>query len=73
MTNLSNISEGNACQIKWIMLDGRTASAVAHIGIEVGSIISVLVNAFGDLVILINNKRIAINRSIAEKIKVSIV
>lgn len=73
MTNLSNISEGDTCQIKWIMLDGYTASAVAYLGIKVGSVIKILVNAFGDLVILINNKRIAINRSIAEKIKVSIV
>mgnify|MGYP004515226283 FL=1 len=73
MTNLANISEGDTCQIKWIMLDGYAASAVAHLGIKVGSVIKILVNAFGDLVILINNKRIAINRSIAEKIRVSIV
>ena len=31
MTNLSNVSEGDTCQIKWIMLDGYTASAVAYL------------------------------------------
>lgn len=72
MLSLSNVKSGELCEVKWILLKNDYIELMKQYGIVVGSIIQVITNSTGHNIILVNEKRIALDNQMTNKIKVSL-
>ena len=72
MLPLSNVKSGELCEVKWILLKNNYIELIKQYGIVVGSIIQVITNSTGHSIILVNEKRIALDNQMTNKIKVSL-
>lgn len=67
---LSEARAGQRCTVKWTGARGEEKNILENIGIAQGSELEIISSYFGNLIVSVDGKRIAVNKEVADLIKV---
>ena len=70
MISLADLSKYGLYTIKWIFFDYVSKDFIADMGIVQGADVDVVSSFFGNVIVGINGKQVALSKDVADRIKV---
>ena len=70
MISLADVSKYGLYTIKWILRDYVSKDFIADMGIVQGADVDVVSSFFGNVIVGINGKQVALSKDVADRIKV---